>query len=112
MKSGDYIICSDFNMWKKIIHEELLCSSSFDIHCWNNETEIIKLALKFGAEKSFDWDLGQVITGSVTSEFIQFITGMKKPEEKELSGIFTPFFSIFLDTGFSSEHYGNELIKL
>lgn len=31
------------------------------------------------------------------------------PEDSELYDKMTPFFSIFFDNGFSSEHYGTEL---
>ena len=33
-------------------------------------------------------------------------------ELKETEWSYTPFFSIFLDSGFSSEHYGTELYQL
>jgi len=111
MKSGDYIMCSDYNVWKEVMREELLSASSFDIHCWNEEIESIQLALKYGVKKPFDWNFGQVITGLVTPKFIEFIIGIQKLKDTELSKIMTPFFSIFLNTGFSSEHYGSELIK-
>ncbi|MEY8420785.1 hypothetical protein AALA83_16120 [Oscillospiraceae bacterium 44-5] len=35
--------------------------------------------------------------------------GLEEPTDKEIENKLTPFFSIFLDNGFSSEHYGTKL---
>ena len=71
--------------WKRILEQNLQAAKSFEIHCWTGETEWIDVALQYGEIKKTGWRNGKVITGIVT-----------------------PFFSIFLDNGFSSEHYGSE----
>lgn len=111
MKSGDYMICSDYDMWKSTMEEELNGATSFDIHCWNEECDVIQLALEYGSIKPFDWSYGKVITGSVTPSFIHWLMELPRPVDRENYDKMTPFFSIFLDTGFSSEHYGTELAK-
>lgn len=111
MNSGEYIMCSDYPIWKSIIQEELSHAESFEIHCWNEETQAIELALQHGCIKPFDWSHGKVIAGAVTPEFISWLMALPMPEKTDIGMRMTPFFSIFLDTGFSSEHYGTELIK-
>lgn len=112
MNSGDYITCSDYLVWEKNMREELSHAESFEIHCWNEETEAIKLALEYGSLKPFDWSHGKVIAGTVTPQFISWLMALQKPEDTSVGMKMTPFFSVFLSTGFSSEHYGTELIKI
>ncbi len=95
--------------WKEIIGPHLRKSKSFEIHCWNEETEAIQQALAFGQIKDDDWPYGKVIAGEVTDAFIHYILSAAKPADTEIYHKMTPFFSIFLDDGFSSEHYGTEL---
>ena len=45
----------------------------------------------------------------MTPAFIDFLLSLPKPADTEIYNKMTPFFSLFLDTGFSSEHYGTEL---
>lgn len=52
-----------------------------------------------------------MITGKVTPEFAEMLLNTPKPVDIEIYNKMTPFFSIFLDNGFSSEHYGTELYK-
>ncbi len=97
--------------WKEIIEPHLRKSKSFEIHCCNEEKEAIRQALSFGKMK----DQGQyetVIAGEVTGAFIRCILSAAKPADTEIYNKMTPFFSIFLDDGFSSEHYGTELNQL
>ena len=81
----------------------------FEIHCWEEETEQINLPLQHGVLKDADWKYGKIITGSVTPEFCAFLLGLTKPTDTELYNKMTPFFTIALDNGFWSEHYGTEL---
>ncbi len=81
----------------------------FEIHCWNEEDKEIALALQYGKLKETSWNYGKVITGTITKKFIPFLLSYPKPEDVEVYNKMTPFFSIFLDNGFSSEHYGTEL---
>ena len=73
------------------------------------ETECIDLALRYGKQKDTDWRYGKIIAGDVTPEFCVFLLGLPKPTDTELYNKMTPFFTIALDNGFCSEHYGTEL---
>lgn len=95
--------------WKGILEPQLRRAASFEIHCWAEETEEIAAALPFGQRKDTDWPWGTVIAGAVTPEFTDFLLSLPKPTDTEIYNKMTPFFSLFLDTGFSSEHYGTEL---
>ena len=99
----------DDTRWKALMAEHLASASRFEIHCWSDETEAIALALRFGAVKPFDWKHGTVIAGTVTEEFRAFLLDFPAPgRSADGYNKMTPFFTIFLDTGFSSEHYGTE----
>lgn len=95
--------------WKKIMQEKLRSASHFEIHCWKEEQLEIESALQYGRLKGTDWSHGSVITGIVTKEFTGWLLSLSKPADTEIYNKMTPFFSIFLDNGFSSEHYGTEL---
>lgn len=97
--------------WKEIIKEQLLTAKIFEIHCWNEETAWIAYALPYGTLQKNDWQYGKIIRGQVSPEFIQMMTHLPKPQDNEVYNKMTPFFSVFLDNGFSSEHYGTELIQ-
>ncbi len=98
--------------WKRLMREKLATATTFEIHCWNEETEEIALALRFGETKDKDWEGGMVITGRVTEEFKRFLLDYPIPCDPELYNKMTPFFSVFLNNGFSSEHYGTELYQI
>ena len=95
--------------WKKIISEELKNASCFEIHCWNEEVKEIEMALQYGELKEKNWKYGKVIAGMVTEKFVDYLLSITKPTDTDIYNKMTPFFSIFLDNGFSSEHYGTEL---
>lgn len=97
--------------WKYIIKQYLQAATSFEIHCWAEETEWIDIALQYGKLKETEWRYGKVIIGKVTPEFIEMLLNTPKPVDTEIYNKMTPFFSIFLDSGLSSEHYGTELIQ-
>ena len=112
MKHGKYnIVCDDYNKWRKIMNEELSSATIFEIHCWNEEQECINLALQFGIQKDFKWNGGTIIEGKVNQPFKDWLMSLPKPSDTEIYNKMTPFFSIFLNNGFSSEHYGTELTK-
>ena len=98
--------------WRTIMAEELREASRFEIHCWAEETEEIAAALTYGTRKEVPWPYGTVIAGEITAAFSTFLLGLPKPTDTEIYDKVTPFFSIFLDNGFSSEHYGTELNRL
>jgi len=100
----------DNSKWLELISEELKTSKRFEIHCWNEETECIELALNYGSLKDSNWKYGKIIEGDVTPEFVTMILNMPKPEEVEIYNKMTPFFNIFLDDdNFQSCHYGTEM---
>jgi len=100
---------SDNSKWLELIRERIKTAKSFEIHCWNEETEWIELALKYGALKEDDWQHGKIITGSVTPKFIDMLLNMPKPADREIYNKMTPFFNVFLDDTFQSCHYGTEV---
>ena len=95
--------------WRAVMSEKLRGASRFEIHCWKEEQKEMEMALEFGRQKQTDWGLGTVIEGAVTEDLINFLLTLPKPDDTEIYNKMTPFFSIFLDNGFSSEHYGTEL---
>ena len=97
--------------WKKIMSKQLKMAKTFEIHCWNEEQKEIKMVLPFGELKESCWKYGKIIHGPVTPEFIEYILSLPKPTDTEIYNKMTPFFTIALDNGFWSEHYGTELTK-
>ena len=92
-----------------LITDALKNAKTFEIHCWNEETEWIELALKYGNLKEDDWKYGKIITGEVTAEFAEMILSQPKPTDIEATNKMTPFFNIFLDDTFQSSHWGCEI---
>ena len=95
--------------WLACMAKALKTATTFEIHCWEEETEWIELALQYGKLKETDWQYGKIITGDVTPEFCALLLGLPKPSDTEFYDKMTPFFTIALDNGFWSEHYGTEL---
>ena len=95
--------------WKTIMSEKLKSAGRFEIHCWNEEEKEIEMALRYGRLKETGWSYGKVIEGKVTEKMADFLLSLPKPTDTEVYNKMTPFFSIFLENGFSSEHYGTEL---
>ena len=100
---------TDNSKWLSYITTALDGAKSFEIHCWNEETECIELALQFGCLKEEDWRHGKIIIGDVTPEFVQMLLNQSKPADTEIYNKMTPFFNVFLDDKFQSCHYGTEL---
>ena len=99
---------TDNSKWLSYITAALKNAKIFEIHCWNEETEWIELALRYGSLKDDDWRHGKIITGDVTPEFVQMLLGQPKPADTEIYNKMTPFFNVFLDDKFQSCHYGTE----
>ena len=99
----------DNSKWLSYIATALDGAKSFEIHCWNEETECIELALQYGSLKDDDWRHGKIIIGDVTPEFVQMRLDHPKPADTEIYNKMTPFFNVFLDDKFQSCHYGTEL---
>ena len=100
---------ADNSKWLSYIKAALDNAKTFEIHCWNDETEWIELALQYGSLKEDDWRHGKIITGNVTPEFVQMLLSQPKPTDTEIENKMTPFFNVFLDDKFQSCHYGTEL---
>ena len=98
----------DNSKWLSYITTALKDAKSFEIHCWNEESEWIELALQHGKPKDDDWRHGKIIAGDVTPEFVQMLLGLPKPTDTEIYNKMTPFFNVFLDNVFQSCHYGTE----
>ena len=98
----------DNKYWKRLVSMFAVVGLKFEIHCWNEEIEETKTALKFGKEKSTDWEFGTIIEGVIDEKFIEMIHHTVKPPDTAIYNKMTPFFSIFFENGFSSEHYGTE----
>lgn len=99
----------DNRKWLAYITAALDSAKTFEIHCWNEETVWIELALRYGKLKDDDWRHGKIIVGNVTPGFVQMLLGQPKPTDTELYNKMTPFFNVFLDGKFQSCHYGTEL---
>lgn len=100
----------DNSKWLELITDALKTSKRFEIHCWNEETDWIDFALKYGNLKESTWKYGKIIEGEVTPEFVTSILDMPKPKDIEIYNKMTPFFNIFLDDyDFQSSHYGTEI---
>ena len=99
----------DNSKWLSYITASLASSKSFEIHCWNEGSKWIELALQYGKLKDDDWRHGKIIAGDVTPEFVQMLLSQPKPTDIEIENKMTPFFNVFLDGKFQSCHYGTEL---
>lgn len=95
--------------WKALAAEHLLTAKHFEIHCWNEETEWIALALQYGELKQTNWKYGKVIAGIVTPAFRKMLLELPKPSDTDIYNKMTPFFNVFLDDHFDSSHYGTEV---
>lgn len=100
----------DNSKWIALLKEALKNAKTFEIHCWNGEDEWIAVALRYGKIKESDWTYGKMITGEVTPEFAEMLLTMPKPQDTELENKMTPFFSVFFDNRFYSNHYGTEVV--
>ena len=98
----------DNSKWIELISGYLATAKIFEIHCWNEETEWIELALQYGKLKDDDWKYGKIMVGAVTPQFVQMLLNLPKPTDTEIENKMTPFFNVFLDDNFQSCHYGTE----
>lgn len=109
----EYITLDGFRQdnlcWKELVKKHLPTARTFELHCWEDEEAAIALGLKFGCIKPSDWKGGVIISGEVTEEFSHMLLTLPMPENIGFPRL-NPFFSVMLDNGFSSEHYGTENI--
>ena len=96
--------------WQTLLRQSVSTACTFEIHCWEDEPDAIALALRYGRKKDTGWAHGVVIAGAVTTAFREMLLSQPLPPGSDLCSIpLPPFLSLFLDNGFSSEHYGTEL---
>ncbi|MBO5336493.1 MAG: hypothetical protein J6A94_05095 [Lachnospiraceae bacterium] len=100
----------DNTAWLALISEHIKSAKSFEIQCWEDEVEEMILAPQYGEIKPSNWKKGTIVEGIVTSDFIRMVLEMPKPKDRESYNKMTPFFDIAFDNGFSSQHYGTEVI--
>jgi len=95
--------------WRSWMEPALASAKTFEIHCWAEEAEWSSFALGYGTVKPSDWKYGTIVEGPVTPEFTAMLLTLPKPSDRDIYNKMTPFFSIFLDNGYESAHYGTEL---
>ena len=100
----------DNTAWLALISEHIKSAKSFEIQCWEDEVEEMILALQYGEIKPSNWKKGTIVEGIVTSDLIRMVLEMPKPKDRESLNKMMPFFDIAFDNGFSSQHYGTEVI--
>ena len=98
-----------FEDWKAVLSHRLKTAHVFAVHCWAEEAAAITLALEHGTEQPSKWEKGKIIAGPVTEAFREMLLSQPQPTPDETGARNTPFFTIALDNGFWSEHYGTEL---
>ena len=103
--------CDDVRQWRRRMEAALVSATAFEIHCWNEEAAAIALALQVGRIKDTSWRWGTVIAGPVNAHFNAWLLALPKPADSGPYDNRAPFFSIFLDNGFGSEHYGTALTQ-
>jgi len=91
--------------WQDIVKDLSRNAKTFEIHCWNEETEWIELALRYGTLKEHPWELGKVISGIITDEFVNMLISLPRPTDTEIYYKRTPFFSIFFHNRYPSKNY-------
>ena len=99
----------DGRRWRELATAALERAGAFEIHCWNGEEAQLALALRYGTEQETGWSYGHVVAGTVTPAFREMLLGQPKPEDEGTQRKMTPFFNVFVDSLFSSSHYGTEV---
>lgn len=100
----------DKKWWSDLVKACAVAGDAFEIHCWSDENDAAKLALKYGKKIASSWRDGTVIIGTITKEFLDYLADMPKPSDNEPYNKMTPFFTIQFGNTLSSEHYGTEII--
>lgn len=96
--------------WNDLIRACAVVGESFEIHCWRDEKAEIAAALKYGGMVKHAWSGGTVIRGTITKDFLNFLTDTPKPTDTQAYNKMTPFFTISFGKQFHSGHYGTEII--
>lgn len=99
----------DKRWWNDLVRGCAMIGDPFEIHCWSDEKAEIELALRYGEKAGSSWHGGTIIRGTITKDFLNFLTGAKKPSDTEIYNKMTPFFTIRFGSRLYSEHYGTEM---
>ena len=95
--------------WKDLFIHYASKGESFEIRCWDEETESIDLIKKFGTVQKSQTTKEIIITGYITNELIDLIVKEEMPKDQSIYNKMTQFFTINIDKAFSSCHYGTEI---
>lgn len=96
--------------WRELLLLYAREGESFEIHCWYDETDLIRLAEQYGNKSRTTITEITVITGEVTKELIDLLTIGDKPEDTSGYNRMTPFYIVRIGEDFSSEQYGTSLL--
>lgn len=99
----------DNKWWKDLFIHYASKGESFEIRCWDEELESIKLISKFGTVEKSQKTKEVIISGYITNEFIDLIVKEEMPKDQNIYNKMTQFFTINIDKAFSSAHYGTEI---
>lgn len=94
--------------WKEIIRHFAKPGDEFEIRCWNEEKEEIKIALAYGYIFKRD-KFETSIKGIVSQAMLKDLLSMPEPNDKTIYNKMTIFFTINIKYKLCSEHYGTEL---
>ena len=95
--------------WKDLFIHYASKGESFEIRCWDEETESIDLIKKFGTVQKSQTTKEIIVTGYITNELIDLIVKEDMPKDQSIYNKMTQFFTINIDKAFSSCHYGTEI---
>ncbi len=95
--------------WKELFLHYASKGESFEIRCWDEETESIDLLRKFGRVEKSQTTKEIIITGYITNQFIDLIIKEEMPKDQSIYNKMTQFFTINIDKSFESAHYGTEI---
>ena len=95
--------------WKNLFIHYASKGESFEIRCWDEETESIDLIKKYGTVQKSQTTKEIIVTGYITNELIDLIVKEDMPKDQSIYNKMTQFFTINIDKAFSSCHYGTEI---
>lgn len=99
----------DKQWWNELVRACAVIGDPFEIHCWFDERSETAQAMRYGQLIPSGWHGGTVVRGTITREFLAYLTQMSKPSDTEIYNKMIPFFTIQFGTRLYSEHYGTEM---
>lgn len=101
---------SNNQWWKDLLRLFAKPGEYFEIHCWLDETEELRIAGEFGKIACYSMPDIRIVHGTLTDRLISILLNMSKPVDCECYNKMVPFFTIRIGDDFSSEKYGTEII--